>query len=78
MELKERMLCCHESQRNWLLEHHGMDDYVDMMRAFAGKRGGETGWRFGEGFRQHLGHSYPQDNILKKELEELVYEVRAV
>jgi len=31
MDTKEQMLCCHESQRNWLLEHHGMDDYVIMM-----------------------------------------------
>ena len=24
MDTKEEMLCCHESQRNWLLTHHGM------------------------------------------------------
>ena len=73
MDTKERMLCCHESQRNWLLKHHGMDDYVEMMKGFAQKRGGEIGCEFAEGFRQHLGHAYPQDNILRAELGRLVH-----
>jgi LmbE family N-acetylglucosaminyl deacetylase len=73
MDVKEKMLCCHESQRDWLLKHHGMDEYVNSMKAFGSKRGGQIGSRFGEGFRQHLGHAYPQDNILKKELGDLVH-----
>lgn len=75
METKERMLCCHESQRDWLLKHHGMDEYVTMMRSFAGKRGGQIGREYGEGFRQHLGHAYPQDCILEKELGDLVHRI---
>ena len=71
---KEKMLCCHESQRDWLLKHHGMDEYVTMMQALAAKRGEpRRASRFGEGFRQHLGHAFPQDNILKKELGNLVH-----
>jgi len=73
IDTKEKMLCCHESQRDWLLKHHGMDEYVNMMKAFGKKRGGEVGREFGEGFRQHLGHAYPQDNILKRELGDLVH-----
>ena len=73
MDLKEKMLCCHESQRDWLLKHHGMDEYVNMMKLFSQKRGGQIGRPFGEGFRQHLGHAYPQDNILQKELGDLVH-----
>jgi LmbE family N-acetylglucosaminyl deacetylase len=72
MDTKEEMLCCHASQRNWLLKHHGMDDYVGSMKAMAEKRGREIGCRFAEGFRQHLGHAYPQDNILKAELGDIV------
>jgi hypothetical protein len=75
MDIKERMLCCHESQRDWLLKHHGMDEYVNMMKLFATKRGGRIGRACGEGFRQHLGHAYPQDNILQKELGDLVHMV---
>ncbi len=65
---KEKMLACHESQRNWLLKHHKMDEYILAMKRFAELRGKETGVKYAEGFRQHLGHGYPQDNILKKEL----------
>jgi LmbE family N-acetylglucosaminyl deacetylase len=73
MDIKDRMLCCHESQRNWLLKHHGMDDYVISMKKMTEERGRQIGRAFGEGFRQHLGHAYPQDNILKSELGELVH-----
>jgi LmbE family N-acetylglucosaminyl deacetylase len=73
MDVKEKMLCCHESQRDWLLKHHGMDEYVNMMKAFSQKRGRQISRPFGEGFRQHLGHAYPQDNILQKELGDLVH-----
>ena len=73
IELKEKMLCCHESQRNWLLAHHGMDEYTKQMRKLGEKRGVAIGVAFAEGFRQHLGHAYPQDNILKAELGDLVH-----
>ena len=73
METKEKMLCCHESQRHWLMTHHGMDEYVNMMKESGEKRGREINSGFAEGFRQHLGHAYPQDNILKAELGDLVH-----
>ncbi len=76
METKEKMLCCHESQRNWLLKHHGIDNYVIAMKSLGRTRGGEIGCAFAEGFRQHLGHAYPQDNILKSELGDLVHVVQ--
>ena len=75
MDIKEKMLCCHESQRNWLFTHHGIDDYVISMKALSEKRGREINSHFAEGFRQHLGHAYPQDNILKTELGDLVHTV---
>jgi LmbE family N-acetylglucosaminyl deacetylase len=64
MEIKEKMLACHESQRNWLLLHHKMDEYVESMKRFSALRGMEAGTQYAEGFRQHLGHGFPQDNIL--------------
>ena len=73
MDIKEKMLCCHESQRHWLMTHHGMDEYVNMMKKSGEKRGREINSGFAEGFRQHLGHAYPQDNILKDELGYLVH-----
>ncbi len=64
IEAKERMLARHESQRNWLLTHHKIDEYLLAMKRFAGKRGLEISVEYAEGFRQHLGHGFPQDNIL--------------
>lgn len=61
---KAAALSCHASQRNWLLRHHGVDHYIESMRAWGAIRGRECGVAFAEGFRQHLGHSYPQDNVL--------------
>ena len=64
IEEKERLLACHASQRKWLLKHHGMDDYLRAMREWSAKQGRAAGVPFAEGFRQHLGHSYPQDNLV--------------
>jgi LmbE family N-acetylglucosaminyl deacetylase len=74
IDTKEKMLCCHASQRNWLLAHHGVDEYTHSMRRFAEKRGKEAGVTYGEGFRQHLGHSYPENNILKDILGDKIIE----
>jgi LmbE family N-acetylglucosaminyl deacetylase len=70
--VKEKMLACHESQRNWLLKHHKIDEYLLAMRRFAHDRGKTAGVEYAEGFRQHLGHGFPQDNILVKIFKEMV------
>ncbi|MGH7171587.1 MAG: PIG-L deacetylase family protein [Gemmataceae bacterium] len=64
LEAKAAMLAAHASQRDWLHRHHGMDRYVQSMRDWCGARGRQAGVAFAEGFRQHLGHGYPQDNLL--------------
>ena len=61
---KAAMLAAHASQRDWLLKHHGMDQYVESMREWGGRRGRRIGAAHAEGFRQHRGHSYPQDDLL--------------
>ncbi len=66
---KAAMLSDHSSQRDWLMKHHGMDHYVTAMRELGAKRGQEMGVAFAEGFRQHLGHSYPQDNVIASLLD---------
>jgi LmbE family N-acetylglucosaminyl deacetylase len=66
IDLKAAMLSAHASQRDWLLKHHGMDQYVESMKDWSARRGREAGVAFAEGFRQHLGHSYPQDDLLGK------------
>ncbi len=64
IERKAEMLARHASQRDWLLKHHGMDQYVKAMRDWGAERARGSTFAHAEGFRQHLGHSYPQDNVL--------------
>ena len=74
IEAKLEMLGRHRSQREWLQSHHGMDDYVEAAR----RRSRDAGERaavltdhtlvYAEGFRQHLGHAYPRENLLAQVL----------
>jgi LmbE family N-acetylglucosaminyl deacetylase len=66
MDLKAEMLAAHASQREWLRKQHGMDQYINAMKEWGQMRGQTCGVAYAEGFRQHLGHSYPQDNLLWK------------
>ncbi|QEL16289.1 PIG-L deacetylase family protein [Limnoglobus roseus] len=64
IDAKSKMLECHESQRAWLRSHHGVDNLVESMRHWSAAQAEGRGVAFAEGFRQHLGHSYPQGNLL--------------
>ncbi|MHB8900600.1 MAG: PIG-L deacetylase family protein, partial [Thermoguttaceae bacterium] len=63
---KAEMLACHDSQRQWLLDHHGIDEYLNAMRRHAAMRGQEIGVAAAEAFVQHRGHAYPQNDLLKE------------
>src|SRR4051812_28897725 len=64
LDKKLAMLACHASQREWLREHHGIDEYIDAVRRISADRGKliETG--AAEAFVQHRGHAYPQNDLL--------------
>ena len=68
MDAKSRMVACHESQREWMRHHHGVDDLDTTMREWTAKQGAAAGVPFAEGFRQHRGHGYPQACLLASEL----------
>jgi len=72
MATKTKMLKAHASQREWLMKHHGMDEYILAMQAWNAKRGSQIKVKYAEAFRQHKGHPYPHDCLLKKELGSLV------
>jgi len=72
MDIKEKMLASHASQRNWLLTHHKMDEYIISMKRFSEMRGKEINVKYAEGFRQHLGHGHARNNILKEILGDFV------
>jgi LmbE family N-acetylglucosaminyl deacetylase len=64
MAKKEKMLACHESQREWLAYHNKWDAYTHIMKDWTRKQGECIGRPYGECFIQHLGNGHPQDNIL--------------
>lgn len=72
MATKEKMLACHESQREWLAYHNRWDAYIEIMRDWTRRQGRAIGREQGECFIQHLGSGHPQDNILKEILGDLV------
>lgn len=75
--VKREMLAKHQSQREWLLRHHGMDNYLATMEQWSRLRGSLAGIPFGEGFRQYRGHPYPRSPRLQELLgREYVIELR--
>lgn len=50
---------------------------IDEARAWGQRRGEQAGCAFGEGFRQHVGHAYPRDNLLREVLGPLVHVVNS-
>jgi LmbE family N-acetylglucosaminyl deacetylase len=68
LERKVGLLAAHASQREWLRHHHGMDEYIESMRRWGAERGRLIGTACAEGFRQHLGHAFPQDDLLSATL----------
>lgn len=71
-DIRQRAMACHVSQREWLRSHHGTDDYLETNARFARDQGGRCGVPYAEGFRQHLGHGYPQTNLLGEALAEFL------
>lgn len=78
LEKKLDMLSRHKSQRDWLRRHHGMDEYLESTRRWSAELGRQAAEcsghpvRHAEAFRQHLGHSYPHENVLAGVLAEKV------
>lgn len=77
MDTKEKMLCCHHSQRDWLRTISKVDEFILMMKAFSERNGRLIGKQYAEGYRQHLGFSYPQDDLLGNALKGFVHPLKA-
>ena len=78
MDTKLHMLGCHESQRQWLDETQGLDDYLESMRQSGmevARMSGQPDWDFAEGFRQHshVGFSSRDRDLLAEALQTQVY-----
>ena len=73
IERKAEALAAHASQREWLRKHHGLDEYIEGMTRWGRERGRLAGVDFAEGFRQHLGHPYPREELLGGTLGDRVH-----
>lgn len=65
MDLKTAALACHDSQRAWLRRQHGIDQYLEEMRAWDAALGRAAGVPFAEGFFLHRGHPYPLTPLIQ-------------
>ncbi len=63
---KRAMLAAHKSQREWLLKHHHVDDYLLNMERWTRMHGERVGVEFAEGFRHYKGHPYPDTPLLEE------------
>jgi LmbE family N-acetylglucosaminyl deacetylase len=71
LDRKEKMLAAHDSQRSWLREQHGEDEYLMWMRRNGADRArdlNDPAVTAAEGFTPHLGHGFPHDDWLTKAL----------
>lgn len=65
-ETKTAMLAKHHSQRLWLQQQHGIDDYLKQMEDWTHACGTRAGASFGEGFRHYKVHPYPHERLLER------------
>jgi hypothetical protein len=66
IDTKRAMLARHQSQRFWLQQQHGMDDYLQQMEEWTKACGTRAGFLWGEGFRQYQVHPYPAQPLLQQ------------
>jgi hypothetical protein len=65
-ETKTAMLAKHRSQRLWLQQKHGMDDYLHQMEVWTRACGMRAGIALGEGFWHYRVHPYPHEPLLQQ------------
>jgi N-acetylglucosamine malate deacetylase 1 len=77
VDVKEAMLRCHRSQKDWLDISQGMDAYLTIMRQFGAEvaRWSGRGWKYAEGFSRHchIGFAAQERDILSEVLGDKVH-----
>jgi LmbE family N-acetylglucosaminyl deacetylase len=71
IEQKAAMLAAHASQRAWLQQQHGEDEYLHWMRRVGVERARAFGRKtvtHAEGFVPYHGHAFPHDDLLTQAL----------
>lgn len=75
INIKSEMVACHQTQRNWLRTISGVDEFIESMLSFSERNGKYINKKYAEGYRQHLGFSYPSNNLLADVLKTYVHTV---
>jgi LmbE family N-acetylglucosaminyl deacetylase len=70
IDRRVEMLACHASQREWLHDAHGWQEYLDTTRREAARAAEGYEAAFAEPFCQHIRQPYPKDDLLKQLLGE--------
>lgn len=74
IEIKQQMLACHKSQKEWLDVSQGLDAYLTTIRDMSAEvaRMSGQGWVYAEGWRRrlHLGFSEKDEDRLAEVLED--------
>jgi hypothetical protein len=65
MPIKRAMLEAHQSQKTWLLKHHGVTDFTAGMETQSSRRGKTYGVAYAEVFRQYRHPPYPRTTALQ-------------
>jgi LmbE family N-acetylglucosaminyl deacetylase len=81
IDLKERMLTCHESQKLFLDKTQGLDAYLNTMREMSRQVGRDSGrFAYAEGWRQHkhLGYSRTDTDPLTDTLKAYCFKVQQI
>jgi LmbE family N-acetylglucosaminyl deacetylase len=66
VEMKKKMLACHESQFAWVAHQHAIDAYMQSLVDWTAHRGKSFGVAYAEGFRQYRHHPYPNTPLLQQ------------
>jgi LmbE family N-acetylglucosaminyl deacetylase len=75
IEMKTRMLACHQSQKKWLDESQGLDSYLKTMQEMSAEVGRMSKkFKYAEGWlrHNHLGFCGPSDDPLASQLANVV------
>lgn len=81
MDRKAEMLAAHATQREWLREQHGEDEYLHWVRRLGAARAADFRKKtvtHAEGFVQHFGHGFPKTDPLTPALGKAMVRTRAL
>ena len=72
IDMKLKMLGCHESQKLLMKHMHNIDDFFGEMKKFSRELGLMAGVEYAECFWQHLGGGFQKDPLIQESLKDYI------